>query len=397
MGSLSAYALTSLAAARDYIGGVPETNGIWIYCPAAGATAATAEISDTLLTLIITGGASAATKTFDLTAAANDTITELVAAINAYALPATPTAVYPWKAGAITNGSALSTDLIVTGAQSALGAANELTLRIDDNYGLTELINRSSDFIEKYCGRRFKTRSYDRVPYVGNGRPAMVLRQYPVTRVYRVSAGRTNAFYVTNTTAVNFATVEVDSTKVRLNADGTVSDKTLATYATINLLIAAINATSGWTATLVAEGTRCPYYTGSDGTTKVSELIPMPAQRCMSPNVAYVEVPDDDIDDYQVIGGGMDEDRDAGMLYRAGGWANGETFLIDSVCGFSTIPSCLEEACLMLVKYAKDKASHSSDIQSEGLGDYQYSIGVLGNTFGKEMLDQIKMFRAFEF
>jgi hypothetical protein len=386
---VSQYALTTLAAAKDYLGSVPEVNGIWVYSPSpTAATAATVEVTDTTMVLIITGGASAGTTTLTFSDSDTDTIAELVTKINALT--------GKWKAGAIGNGSAASTDLLVTGAQSCLGASNEITLRMEDNYGVEKLVDRATDLIERYCGRKIYTRSYDRVQYTGNGRETLVLNQYPVTRVFRVSEGKTNAFYVTNATAVNFATVEVSATKLRLNADGTVTDLTLSSYATINLLIAAINGTSGWTATLINAGTRKPTYTGSGGTT-VSELIPMPAQRCLSPNVAYVEVPDTEIDDYWIMAGGGDEDRDAGILMREGGWARGETYYIDFLAGYTTIPAALEEACLMLVKYARDKQSKDSSIQAEGLGDYNYSIGVMGNTFGKEMIDQIKLFRSFEF
>jgi len=251
--------------------------------------------------------------------------------------------------------------------------------------------------IERHCGRKFKTRSHDRVQYVGNGRQAMVLGHHPVTRVFRVSEGETNAFYVTNTTAKNFATVEVNTTQLRLNADGTVTNFTLLTYATINLLIDAITATAGWTATLVGEGTRSATYTGSDGTTKVSELIPMPAQRCMSPNVAYVEVPDDELSDYYLRGGMRDEDRDSGILYRAGGWAAGVNYYVDTVAGYTTIPAALEEACILLVKYATDRATRDSGLASESLGDYAYTLRDLKGALPDDILTEVNLFRSFEF
>jgi hypothetical protein len=388
--SLSNYALTTLAAASDYIGGTPQVNGIWIYCPSpTGSTAATVTVAENSISLVITGGASAGTSTFDLTAAAYDTITELVAGINALT--------GKWVAGAMCNGSASSSDLIVTGALSCLGSANEITLRIADNYGLTELINRATDFIERYCGRRLMSRSYDRAQYVGRGYDKLILRDYPVSRVFRISEGETNSFSVTNTSAVSFATVEVTATKVRLNADGTVTEKTISDYATIADVVAVINTVSGWSAVQLAGATRKAYYTGSDGSTKVSELLPMPAQRCMSPNVAYVEMPDSDVSDYSLYLGGGDTERDAGMLYRVGGWTSGVTYYIDYVAGFSTAPACLEEACLMLVKYAKDKMSKDGVLQSETMADYSYNMGVMGNTFSKDMMEQIGMFRAVEF
>ena len=386
---VSAYALTTLAAAKDYIGSVPVIDGLWVYSPSpAGATSATVQVTSTTMVLVIAGGASAGTTTLTFSDSDSDTISELVTKINALT--------GKWVAGAICNGSAASTDLVVTGAVSALGTSNELTLKIEDNYGVEKLIDRATDVIERYCGRKLYTRNYSREQYRGDGRERIVLRQYPVTRVFRVSEGMTNAFYVTNTTATNFATAETNATQLRLNADGTVTDLTLSSYATINLLIAAVNATSGWTATLVSQGTRTPTYTGLSSAT-VAELVRSPAQRCKSPNVAFITVPNTEVDDYSLIGGGGDEDRDSGILYRAGGWTAGETYFVDYAAGYTTVPAALEEACLMLVKYAKDKMTKDGTLQGEVLGDYSYQMGVMGNTFSKDMLEQIRMFRSFEF
>lgn len=387
--SIGQYALVNLAAAKTYLGDIPRKSGLWLYCPSpTGATAATAEVTATTLVLIITGGASAGTTTITFSDSDSDTISELIDKINALT--------GKWVAGAICNGSASSTDLVVTGAQSALGSASELTLLIEDNYGVERAIDRATDFIERFCNRKFYTRTYSREQYQGSGREALVLRNYPVTRVFRVSAGVTNTFSVTNTTAKNFASVEVNATTLKINADGTVTSFTLSSYATINLLIAAINATSGWTATLIAEGTRSATYTGAGGSA-VSEIVPMPAQRCLSPNVGYVQVTDDDIDDYWISGGGTDEDRDSGILIRAGGWSRLELFFVDYIAGYSTVPAALEEACLMLIKHARDRQSHDTNVSHESLGDYSYTLRDLKEALPESVRNEVSLFRAFEF
>lgn len=56
-----------------------------IHDGSASATAASATVASNVLTLAITGGANAGSDTFDLTAAANDTVSELVTLINALA------------------------------------------------------------------------------------------------------------------------------------------------------------------------------------------------------------------------------------------------------------------------------------------------------------------------
>ena len=51
----------------------------------------------------------------------------------------------------------------------------------------------------------------------------------------------------------------------------------------------------------------------------------------------------------------------------------------------------------MLVKYAKDKMTHDSNLSSESLGDYSYTMATLTEALPPDILAEIKMFRAFEF
>lgn len=389
--SIGEYALTDLASAKGYLGTIPKKNGIWIYCSAPSATTATCEVTETTIHLIITGtGASDSTITFS--SSSNDTIAELIVSINA---------VTNWKAGAICNGAATSTDLVVTGALACNTSANEITLKIEDNYNVEKLIDRATDLIERYCNRKLASREYNREFYVGNGANRLILLQYPITRIFRLSAGETNAFTVTCTGATTFASVEVTATKVRLNKDGTVTDITIATYATLTLLVAAINnpavAGTGWTATLLSSdyGTKAAYYTGVDGSTKIPEVLIMPSAYCKSPTLAYVRIPDDDITDYRLDTVGADEDRDPGMLYMSGGFIGGEYYWVDYIAGYTTIPASLEEACLLLVKYKWDMLKKDSALKSESLGDYSYTLADLKNALPPDILNELAGFRKY--
>jgi len=355
---MSAYDLTTVDEVKGYLGSLPSRDGIWLYCSAPGASAATAEVSDTTLTLIITGGASAATKTFTF---GSTTISALVAAINAYALPA---GVFPWKAGAIYNGSADSTDLVITGAVSCLGSAEELTLKIEDNYLIERLIERATYFLERYCHRKFMSRAYAREIYCGNNARTLLLGQYPISSVSRVSLGRTNAFYVKNTTATNNATVEITSTALKYSADGaTATILTLASYATINLLIATINLVAGWSATLLDS---------SLGTRKATDLLIRPAMHCLDPAFAYCEIPNDELTDYFIVNPG--EDRNYGGLECPGGWTAGEEYFIDYTAGYSTAPFDLEDICIRLVVNRYNQSKKDGSVKSESLGDYSYTM-----------------------
>jgi hypothetical protein len=372
--SVGAYALTSLAEAQSYIGGTGQANGIWLYCSAADATAATAQVNAATLVLIITGGTSAGTSTLTFADANKDTITELVTAINA---------VPGWTAGAIYNGSAASTDLVVTGAVSCLGAANELTLKIEDNYKLEKLIDRATDYIERYCNRKLYTRSYSREAYRGTGYPRLLLDNYPVTAVSRLSYGRKNAFSITNTTATNNATAEITSTAIKLSADGAAATSlAFADYATLTLIIAAINALSGWTATLPDS---------SLGARKSTDLLVRPAMHCLSVTVCYAELPDDDLTDYFVVD--PTEDRNYGAIEVVGGFQRGEEYFIDYTAGYTTIPAALEEACLELVKFKYEQLKHDRNLRSESLGDYSYTIADFKSALPDDMREAIDAFR----
>ena len=359
--SVDTYALTSVDDVKGYLGSLPSRDGIWLYCSEpTGATAATAEVSDTALTLIVTGGASAATKTFTF---GTTTITALVAAINAYALPV---GVFPWKAGVICDGAALSTDLVITGAVSCFGSATELTLKIEDNYLIERLIDRATYFLERYCHRKFMSRAYTREIYYGSGHPNLILEQYPVTTVNRVSIGRTNAFSVKNTTATNHATVEITSTALKYSADGaTATSLAFADYATITFLKDKINAIvgGGWTATLLDS---------SLGSRKSSDLLIRPGMYCLSPSLAYCEIPDDELTDYQLIS--PTEDRNYGVVYCPGGWMQGEEYFFDYTAGYATTPIDLEDICIRLVVNRYNQSKQSTAYKSENLGDYGYIL-----------------------
>jgi len=363
--SVDTYALTSVDDVKGYLGSFPSRDGIWLYCSEpTGATAATAEVSDTTLTLIVTGGASAATKTFTF---GTTTITALVAAINAYAPAATP-AVFPWKAGVICDGAALSTDLVIAGAVSCFGSAEELTLKIEDNYLIERLIDRATYFLERYCHRKFMSRAYSREIYYGSGHGNLILDQYPVTTVSRVSVGRTNAFSVKNTTATNHATIEITATALKYSADGAAATSlTFSDVAnnTLTKLIGVINALPGtpWTATLLDS---------SLGARKSSDLLIRPGMYCLSPTLAYCEIPDDELTDYYLIS--PSEDRNYGVLYCPGGWTRGQEYFIDYTAGYATMPIDLEDICIRLVVNRYNQSKQSTAYKSENLGDYGYTL-----------------------
>ena len=83
--TIDTYALLSLDDAKSYLGLTDDElqeDAFTIYNDESdSATAATVQLLNNTLTLVVTTGANAGPATYDLTAAANDTLGELTAAI----------------------------------------------------------------------------------------------------------------------------------------------------------------------------------------------------------------------------------------------------------------------------------------------------------------------------
>ena len=280
---------------------------------------------------------------------------------------------------------ALSSAALITLAQA------KLYLGITDENSDTLLeafIERASGFLERYCNRKLKTRTYTREIYYGTGGPNLILDQYPATTISRVSMGRTNAFSITNTKATNHATVEITATALKYSADGAAAASlTFSDVAnnTLTKLIAVINALAGtpWTATLLDS---------SLGARKSSDLLIRPGMYCLSPSLAYCEIPNDELTDYQLIS--PSEDRNYGVLYCPSGWTRGVEYFVDYTAGYTgTISYSLEEACILLVVYRYHQKDQDPVMKSESLGDYSYSRQDMANTVPQDLKAEIDLYR----
>jgi hypothetical protein len=275
---------------------------------------------------------------------------------------------------------AVSSTALVTLAKAKLylGITDENSDRI-----LEALIDRATGFLERYCNRNLYTRTYTREIYYGTGGAKLFLDQYPATTISRVSEGRANAFSVTNTTATNHATIEITATALKYSADGAAATSlTLASYATINLLVAALNLVAGWSATVL---------NSSLGTRKASDLLIRPGMYCKSPAVAYCEIPNDELTDYQLIA--PSEDRNYGILYCPSGWARGIEYFVDYTAGYTTVPYALEEACLLLVAYRYNQKDQDQAMKAESIGDYSYTRQDIANVVPNDLKAEIDLYR----
>ena len=349
----TAIALTSVAEVLAYLGSDVERDALWLYFSGTSGTN-TVQVNDATLVLIDEDNVSTT-----ITFAATATLTAVVAAINAVA---------GWECGLIYHGSANSADLVITGAVDAEGEENEQTLKIKDNYLIERLIDRASDFINRYCGRVFVSTIYAHEIYYGTGRDTLILEQYPVTRVSRLASGRANSFSILNTTTdANFCTVEITSTTMRLivsggdNADDTAL--TLASYTSIDALIVAIEVLDvGWSCTTMATDT---------STRDASELLIRPAMNVGSVASAYLETFDDEITEYRLLA--PTTARNYGVIKKPGIFSPSTEYFVSFTAGYSTIPYSLVQACIELVKYKYDLSKQTEGLKKEQIGNvYMY-------------------------
>ncbi len=69
---------------------------------------------------------------------------------------------------------------------AAVKDALGITSSDDDNL-LTRQINAVTDYIESYCGRRFKDTTYTDEYYDGDGETDLILKQFPITDTAEIS------------------------------------------------------------------------------------------------------------------------------------------------------------------------------------------------------------------
>ena len=238
---------------------------------------------------------------------------------------------------------------------------------------LVEIIHPAVEkWIKKYCNREFESTSY-RERYNGTGSSELILRQYPVISLSRLSLWPLDVIRVKNTNTTTNATVSVSSTAVTLTRDGSSSTVLFADYATFTLLAAAISAVSGWSAEVVSS---------SYDNYKSTELIERMGLYCLESNWAYLQMPYNrgEID--------FDVDSETGIinLYRysfddSSGFPVGiRNIFVDYVAGYATadMPTDIQLAVKILVKYMYQR------VKEESLGFSSYRLGDISETFEKE-------------
>ena len=313
----------------------------------ASATAATVGISGTTLTLIITGGSNAGTRTIDLASAANDTLTELVAALPDEG----------WVGDLVGDGDAASSTLRPVNTVSCFGFANMRTLQYTDNAALELIIQQCFDAIESACGRSFFSADYDERVFTADSR-TLILEQPDVQRVEYLALQTYDGMRISYDGSAQRASVEVTDTMLRLVArtGGTDTDTTYtfssADFDTIGELVTAVDALSDWSATLL-----------NDGPSKF--LIRRPAVAVKTVNGTQNIT----VESWQQTDSDYDLDYEAGKVALSFDPPYGIARIVYTA-GFDSLPSAVERELLRMVKGQYESLTTDGTAKKMRLGDY---------------------------
>lgn len=290
------------------------------------------------------------------------------------------------------SGTALSDTSSVTLNQYALttltGVKRHLNISVSTyDTKLTDLINQVSAQIERITGMKFKARDY-RQRYNGFGQRALVLRARPVQTINRIVYGLGNAMTLTYTgSAIRAsASVYVDPELyegggvklVTIASNGTRTSNSLsfASYASLSSLETAIEAVSGWSATVLVNMPSL-------------DLHPTGGEDALNRTV-YFTYPDQDESRYSVdyLRGIVQFDYRQDRLWRDtwGGQdfcAGHQEILCEYRGGYETIPDDVELLCREMVKEIYLSSTENTAVNSYTLGPYSV-------TFSQEQHERVQ-------
>ena len=237
-----------------------------------------------------------------------------------------------------------------------------LNLQPSQEARVEAVINAVSKGITRYLNRELALAEYDKILPINSGR-VIFLNSYPVKHVSRLMTGKTSALTVRNTSA-QVATIATTSTGLQLlSVTAGVRTNTTITYALnvkLSALATAINAISGWEATVA---TGYGDYPSSD------LVIGQSVKAKTSQQLALWQDTDSS---YEV-------DNARGMIQNFGyqnSWLTGSVYHASArviwTGGFETVPEDIQMVCGQLV--AQEIDQKQGLLSSESLGEYSYSI-----------------------
>lgn len=228
-------------------------------------------------------------------------------------------------------------------------------------------------WIEKvHCRRTFALTNH-KERYDGTGSQFLYVDNYPIVSLNKLCIYTDDAISVKNTTSAH-SSISVSSTGITLYSDGATTTLLFSSYSTFDTLVGAINAVSGWVASLVS-----PLYSAYPSNLLLEKF----GLQCSNSNIVYLEMPDDDgEDDFEVTPA-------EGRIYLYSGFPDGvRNVFVDYSAGYAEIPYDLQLATLILIKYIYQRRIE------ESFGVSSYSLSGISMTFEQDIPLQAKQILA---
>lgn len=256
-----------------------------------------------------------------------------------------------------------------------------------DNTVMQDCVNAASDVIVKYCNNNFVLRDYDEL-YDGTGDAGLLLYQYPIIQIKRISFLPTQVLQIRQTNqTVSRASFRLDGTSdvppkpnklylvrllngveqdinINLQTGATTVDGVAgATFPMVTLgdLATAINSFNsfGWFALAM----------GIYATWPIADLRPpQGAFECKWYGSAYLELHAWQLPVYE-------QNTDIGEIVCPSGFGWGyRNFRVVYQAGYATIPAAVQQACSALAVSTYLGRGQNYNLTSENLGGYSYSM-----------------------
>jgi hypothetical protein len=257
-----------------------------------------------------------------------------------------------------------------------------LTITSSTNNAILEsYIDAATAKIERWCGRQIKLRAYSEW-YGGNNVQSIKLKQYPINNVTGVYSGMAAAFTLGSSVSSDLRkTISINTEALGTVANGvlapgivltrtvvggvtTTSTLPFSTYEDVTDMVAAINAITGFSATVVTDMRCAQLHPRAGGDIKQS-TVTITGANVSSEFVydSYLGIVTIRQDSYPMLN--MTEPRFPSALLST---------MVDYSAGYTTTPDDIRQACLVIAATLYLSRKSDSSLQSESLGDYSYSM-----------------------
>ena len=245
---------------------------------------------------------------------------------------------------------------------------------------LEQYIDHASAKIERWIGRQIKLRNYFEW-YGGNDVRSVRVKQYPINNVVGVYTGLAAGMTIASTVSSDVRlTVSINTDPLgtvangvlapcavltRTTTAGTTTTDTLlfSTYPTTTSLVAAINAITGYSATVTTAMRCAQLHPRAGGDVKQSAVV-----------LTGVNVSSEFVYDSYLGIVTIRQDAFPMASHNARYPSALQSTLIEYSAGYTTVPDDIHQACLVIAGTMYLSRKSDTSLQSESLGDYSYSM-----------------------